>query len=131
MHTAIHDLHTHILPGLDDGGEVYVRGDVLQTGQVEGVGVRTVTVMAHQRAFAALRVVELVARKAIIDEQQRAPAEKRGPGRRPVLDGQADFAQIAGGQGVLGRQFARTLGQPAKSLLDEILELMAERRIDE
>jgi len=60
---------------LGDGGKVYMRGDVLQADQKEGIIVGMVAVVAHQRACAALGMIILARAKAVIDEQHRAAAE--------------------------------------------------------
>ena len=54
--------------GVGDGAEIDVGRNVLQADQTERVGVRMVTIMAHQGAGAALRVVILALRKTIIEE---------------------------------------------------------------
>ncbi len=58
--------------GFGDGGEVHMRGDVLQARQIERVIVRVMAVVAHQRAACALRMVILACAETVIDEQQRA-----------------------------------------------------------
>ena len=81
--------------GRDDGGEIDVRRDILQAGQMERVGVRVMPVVAHQRAATALRMVELVAREAIVDQQQRAALQAVTPLRGPGARGEADLAFVA------------------------------------
>src|SRR5262245_45297519 len=55
-----------------EGAEVDMRGDVLVARPRERVGMGAMAVMAHQRAGRALRVVVLVAREAIVDDQDQA-----------------------------------------------------------
>ena len=72
---------------LGEGAEVDVRGDVLPARLEEHVAVRAVAVVAHQRAHRALRMVVLVARKAVVDDEDRAVlqalAERAHPGAAP------------------------------------------------
>src|SRR5690242_17666874 len=58
--------------------EVDMAGDVLQPGEKEGIGMRVVAIVAHERAFPALRVVILLLRKAIVDEERHTLLEHSG-----------------------------------------------------
>ena len=82
------------MAGFDDSREIDVRRNVLQTRQVERIGMRVMAVMAHQRAGIALRVVILVAWEAVVDEQQRTAPEDVGPRSRPVGARYTDLAEI-------------------------------------
>src|SRR5437773_2250522 len=62
------DLEPGVARGVGEGAEVDMGGHVLLAGVQERVAVRLVTVMAHQSAHRALRVVVLVPRKAAVDE---------------------------------------------------------------
>ena len=55
--------------------EIHVRGDVLLARMQERIAVRAVAVVAHERAHRALRVVVLVAREAVVDDEDRAALE--------------------------------------------------------
>ena len=79
------------------------------------VGVRAMAVVAHQRARAPLRMVELGARKAVVDEQQHACRQPLGHGTHPGLGAKIDFRGVARRQteeadalldGGIGRTFA-------------------------
>ena len=71
-----------------------MRGDVLQAGQEERVVVRMVAIVAHQRAAAALRVVELARAETVVDEQQRALFQAACQAVDQAACGEADFADI-------------------------------------
>src|SRR5437879_2114731 len=51
-----------------------MRGYVLQAGQVKRIGVRVMTVVAHQGALLALRQVVLVRGETVVDEDGGPPA---------------------------------------------------------
>src|SRR6266571_359427 len=55
-----------------DRAEIDVAGDVLEPRKEEGIGVRMMAVMAHERSVLALRMVKLLFREAVIDEKRRA-----------------------------------------------------------
>src|SRR6266498_5729578 len=55
-----------------DRAEIDVAGDVLEPRKEEGIGVRVMAVMAHERPVLALRMVKLLFREAVIDEKRRA-----------------------------------------------------------
>src|SRR5205823_3399397 len=97
-------------------------GDVLLAGVQERVAVRLVAVMAHQSASRALRVVVLVPRKAVVDDEDRAfgqpLAERAHPGTRrqavdelhPVSEARAlALAQL--GAGLEDQVFARRFSE--------------------
>ena len=73
-----------------------MRRNILQAGVEKRVGVRAVTVVAHQGAVAALRVVELAAREAVVDDDERAAAQASAGRAHPRFGAQADFAAVAG-----------------------------------
>ena len=68
-------------------------------------------VVAHQRTAAALRAIELVARKTIVDQQQGTTTESASPGSRPVGGGEANLTEITGRQGELVGQRLCTVEQ--------------------
>ena len=49
-----------------------MRGNVLQAGQIKGIVVCMMTVVAHQRAVVALWMIILAGTKAVINKQQYA-----------------------------------------------------------
>ena len=59
-------------PASRHGGEVDVRGQVGQARPQERIGVRAMAVMPHEGARAALRVVVLALREAVIEHDHRA-----------------------------------------------------------
>ena len=65
-------LQPGFLAGTRHGAEIDMAGDVLQAGQEKRIGMRAVAVVAHQRALGALRMVVLMRRKTVIDEQDHA-----------------------------------------------------------
>src|SRR2546425_544358 len=73
------DLEPGVARGVGEGAEVDMGGHVLLAGAQERVAVRLVTVMAHQSARRALRVVVLVPRKAVVDD-------RAGQARRQAVD---------------------------------------------
>src|SRR5216117_3057707 len=91
------DLEPGVARGVGEGAEVDMGGHVLLAGVQERVAVRLVTVMAHQSARRALRVVVLVPWKAVVDDEDRAfgqpLAERANPGARR----ESDLALIGGG----------------------------------
>src|SRR3989344_3879482 len=60
-------------------------GDVLQTDERQRIVMGAMTVVAHERAVGALRMVELRARKAVIDEQHHALLQDIGDTSNPGL----------------------------------------------
>ena len=86
-----------IVSGFDDRREIHVNGNVLQARKNEWVVVGVMTVVAHQRAVIPLRMIELVARKSVVDKHQRAVCDDAGPGRGPVPGGQSDFTDMTDG----------------------------------
>ena len=74
--------------------EVDMRSDVFAAGVVEHVGVRAMTVMAHQRAACALRVVVLATREAVIDDEDCALLQPLGERADPRSRSEVDLALI-------------------------------------
>ena len=58
-------------------------------------------------------MVELVPGKTVVDQQQGATAEDGRPGGGPVASGEADLAQVAGGQFGFGGELLRAFEQPS------------------
>src|SRR5882672_2440905 len=83
---------------LGDRAEIDVAGDVLETREKERVGVRVVAVMAHERALAALGVVVLGPRKAVVDEQGHALFEHAREGVQEAARGEPDLGAKALGK---------------------------------
>ncbi len=58
--------------GLDSsgcgGGEIHVCGDVLKSYQGERIGVRALAIVTHERAGRAVGVIELGARKTVVEQ---------------------------------------------------------------
>src|SRR5205823_1500604 len=99
--------------GVGEGAEVDMGGDVLLAGVQERVAVRLVAVMAHQSASPALRVVVLVPRKAVVDDEDRAfgqPRRQAVDERHPVSEARA-LALARLGAGLEDQVFARRFSE--------------------
>ena len=74
--------------------EIDMRGDVLLARPLERIAVRAVACMAHQRAHRALRVVVLVARETVVDDEDHAFGELRGEAAHPGLPRETELALV-------------------------------------
>src|SRR5882672_2514794 len=78
--------------------EIDVAGDVLQPRKKEGIGVCVLAIVAHERALSALRMVVLLLRKAVVDEQGDAFFQHAGEGAQKAANGERDFGAEAFGK---------------------------------
>jgi hypothetical protein len=99
--------------GAGGGAEVDVRGHVLLSRAREHVGVRAMPVMAHQRSGRALRVVILVAREAVVDDEGGAFLQDLAQAAHPRLAGEADLALIGEGDLYFPRRVPQSAGRRA------------------
>src|SRR5450759_2210126 len=99
-----------------------MRSDVLQAGQKERIIMRMVAVVAHQRAIAALRMIELARAEAVVDEQHRALLQSLREAVDQAARGEADFAWLM--QELRVSLFAQELKMPvivSVKLLEKML----------
>ena len=87
-------LTTGINTGLGNGGKVDMRRDVLQSRQEKRIVVNMMPIVTHQRPAAALWVIVLGARKAVIDQQQRAAIDTATEIGNQMAGSRRDFADI-------------------------------------
>ena len=78
-----------------DGGEVHVGGEVLPADSDERIGVDPVPVVRAQGA-AAIGVVQLGSRVAVVDEEQFAALERGAGVGHPAVDSEADLRRLTG-----------------------------------
>src|SRR5467141_3668084 len=90
------DLEPGVARGVREGAEVDMGAHVLLAGMQERVAVRLVAVMAHQRAHRALRVVILMPRKAVVDDEDSAFGQLLAKRTHPGARRESDLALIGG-----------------------------------
>src|SRR5207302_3735087 len=105
------DLESGVARGLGEGAEVDMGAHVLLAGMHERVAVRLVTVMAHQRAHRALRVVILVPRKAVVDDEDGAFGEPLAKRAHPGARRKIDLADVRNGNADLAGCFEERAGR--------------------
>ena len=74
-----------------------------------------VAVVTHQCAGVALRVIVLVTRKTVVDQEQRTAPQNACPLSRPRRSGKVDFTQITGRNRAFRGQRQSALEQEAVS----------------
>lgn len=87
--------------GGDDCREIDVDRDILQAREIERIGMRMMAVMTHQGPAPALLMVELAAREAVVDQQQRSALQTMAPFSGPGTCCKADLVFVTRRQGAL------------------------------
>src|SRR5580765_226555 len=96
-----------------EGAEVDVRGDVLVARPRERIGVRAMTVVAHQRPGGALRMVVLLPRKTVVDDEDETVLEMLAEGTHPVARSELDLAFVGRRNTNTHRFFLQPAGRPS------------------